>query len=197
LAAQLLYDVPVADCPMTTVQSSFRGTSRWQRLVVSLAARALKFSLGLGTVLLVGFHLVLLAGDVAGGHLLDPAVAMQWLAAAALAGVLLAFRYVGVPLLWGRRAAVLWLLVLVLHGVAQPPAGEHESASLPDPAGGLTLLFLPVVATGLAAVALARPRYAAARLARSAAQPLPAPPAISHPSLGFTLLLAPRPPPIA
>jgi len=75
-----------------------------------------------GVTLLVAFHAWLFAGRLAGGELMEPAVAARWLASAGLVAVLLGLRRAGVPLFHGRRALVFWVLVVLLHWTATPLA---------------------------------------------------------------------------
>jgi hypothetical protein len=75
-----------------------------------------------GVAFLVGFHGWLFAGRLAEGELLEPAVALRWLASAVLVAALEGLRRAGVPLVRGRRALVFWVLVLLLHWSATPLA---------------------------------------------------------------------------
>src|SRR5262245_61726983 len=114
---------------MVTTTASPRVDS-WNRWLPGIrAAAAVRMALRAGGLLLVGFHVALLLADLAGGRLFDPIVAGKWAAAAVLCCALAAFWRVGVPLLWGRKAAALWLLVLVLHVGVQTPVDENETAS--------------------------------------------------------------------
>jgi hypothetical protein len=85
-----------------------------------------RFALGVslvsafGVALLVGFHAWLLAQRLAEGRIAEPAVVLRWLAGLGLTAALIGLRRAGVPLLWGRKALVLWLLVLLLHWSATP-----------------------------------------------------------------------------
>ena len=150
-------------------------------------------SLGLAAAAtLAVLHASLLWDRVVQGRLSDPVVAVRWLAAVVLMGALLALRRRGVSLLWGRRALVFWLLVLLLHAGAvvpqeagSPLAPEQLLFVLPAAVGPASLLLL-LVATPLAcrtlpdpAVSLIRRRAGGAPARRS----------------GFLLTLAPRGPP--
>jgi len=91
----------------------------------------------LALTLLVGFHAWLLWMTLAGGRALEPQTAIRWVVAAM---VLVGFRALqrrGLSIFWGKRAIVLWLLVVVIHcHVAwggEPiavPAGIPEAVSL-------------------------------------------------------------------
>jgi hypothetical protein len=72
------------------------------------------------------FHISLLWDRLAGGQLLDPVVAARWLGAAALTAGLVALRRRGVSLVAGRRALVVWLLVVLLHWSATPGAAVAD-----------------------------------------------------------------------
>jgi hypothetical protein len=123
---------------------------------------------GLGLVAvasLVLLHVSILWARITQGRLAEPVVALRWVAAAVLLVALLALRRRGVPLLWGRRALVFWLLVLVLHagtGVPQESsprlAPEQLLFVLPAavaPACLLLVLLLPLVGAALAGPAMA------------------------------------------
>ena len=69
------------------------------------------------------FTLVLFWNQIGSGRLLDPAVAVRWGMGALLLVALTALRRAGVPVLWGRRALVVWVLVALLHCTAVP-AGD-------------------------------------------------------------------------
>ncbi|RPH37119.1 MAG: hypothetical protein EHM91_15420, partial [Planctomycetota bacterium] len=87
-----------------------------------LRARRLASSLGLAAVAsLVLLHASILWDRLANGRMSEPGVALRWLAAGVLVAALVALRRRGVSILWGRRALVLWLLVLLLHAGAAAP----------------------------------------------------------------------------
>jgi hypothetical protein len=156
--------------------------------------RALLSSLGLAVAAtLVVLHASLLWDRVVQGRLSDPVVALRWLAAVVLMGALLALRRRGVSLLWGRRALVFWLLVLLLHAGAAVPqdpgprlAPEQLLFVLPAAVGPACLLLL-LVATPLAGRAVPDPAVSWIRRATGDA------PARRG---GFLLALAPRAPPV-
>ena len=141
---------------------------------------------------LVLLHLSILWVRITQGRLGEPAVALRWAAAAVLLVALLALRRRGVPLLWGRRALVFWMLVLLLHAGTSVPldtgtrvAPEQLLFVAPAavaPAG----LLLVLLVTPLAGTAPAGPAVA---LAHGAAG------AVLARRRGFRLALASRPPP--
>jgi hypothetical protein len=84
--------------------------------VVSRVARQV---LGrLAAAVLIVFHTWLLWTQATLGTLLDPDVAFRWALAGLVLAAFWALRRLGVPLLWGRRAVVLWVLVIVIHAHA-------------------------------------------------------------------------------
>lgn len=98
------------------------------------------------SVLLIGFHAWLLWAHAASGRLFEPDVAVRWALGVGLFGAILSLRAIGVPALFGRRAAVLWVLVSVLHWHAM-------SARVPSPTDvGLGLPAEVVVATTAASL---------------------------------------------
>ena len=86
----------------------------------SNAGRALAAGLIAGLTL---YHGLLLGQRIADLTLLQPLVALRWGAAALLAIGLIQLQRSGVSLLWGRRALILWLLVLLLHAGSVPAVG--------------------------------------------------------------------------
>lgn len=148
--------------------------------------------------LVVLYHAVLLWQRVADLTLLEPVVAARWLATFFLLLGLFRLRHRGFPLIWGRKALVFWLLVVLLHVSFYGPLAEGVEASIDIQRAGL-MLALPATVVGvtLAAVCLALlVRFLGARAARPrrTCSPLEAP---DGPSLlaGWTLQLASRPPP--
>jgi hypothetical protein len=150
---------------------------------------------GLGLVAVAGLvllHVAILWARITQGRLGEPAIALRWAAAVVLLLALVALRRRGVSLLWGRRALVFWMLVLLLHAGTSLPA-EAGPRVAPErllfvvPAAvAPACLFLVLLVTPLAGAALAGPalllRHGAARAVR-ARRP------------GFRLALASRPPP--
>lgn len=130
---------------MTSCRSSNRiAGGRLRRLVaVSLWAAA---------GLLLIFHVWLFLGHLSDGRLLAPAVLVRWVAGAGLFGLLLWFRRMGVPLVWGRRALVLWVMVFFLHASAHAPSAPGATAP-GSPGASLVLVIVP---TAAAIVTLAR-----------------------------------------
>jgi hypothetical protein len=109
---------------------------------------------------LLVYHAGLLGTHVLDGRLLHPATSMRWFAGAFLLTGFLALRRLGVPLVWGRKAVVLWLLVVFLHGHAalSPPATGEEWAATQAPLGVLTteVIGILVVVFGVGLVAALR-----------------------------------------
>jgi hypothetical protein len=106
------------------------------------------------------FHASLLWSRLVDGQLFDPLVAVRWIGAAGLTAGLVALRRRGVSLVSGRRALVVWLLVVLLHWDATPAVavadGSQPSASelifvLPSTAAaalvGLGLLIATLAAS--------------------------------------------------
>jgi len=190
-------------CPQD--QLTVRGEGRSVRKVVSRQAsrdrrrgfdrrlRLLVSGLALVAVAtLVLLHVAVLWERVTQGRLSDPAVGLRWLAAAVLTVVLLTLRQRGVPLLWGRRALVFWLLVLLLHAGAAAPA---EPGLRADPVRLLFVVPVTVAPLGMLLVLIVaqlvrlvhdRPSASLARGVLDGAPTL---------RRGFLLGVAPRAPP--
>jgi len=150
----------------------------------------------LALTILVAFHAWLLWTHLVGGMALEPQIAVRWVVAAA---VLVGFRALqrhGLSLFWGKRAVVLWLLVMVIHCHAvwsgEPIAvelGVPETitvlAQLTVPAGTVLGLFF----VGLFAALLAR--------WTTAARPYEGPALVAGlPASGYLFSFSPRPPPL-
>ena len=101
---------------LTSVADAYRAPSR----LAQGARLALSASTALAAMALVAFHAALLWNQIGDGRLLDPAVATRWSVGVLLLGALAGLRRAGVPLLWGRRALVVWVLVALLHWTASP-----------------------------------------------------------------------------
>jgi len=157
------------------------------------AARLLLTRVGrTAALLLLGFHAWLLWQRLSGGSLLEPAIALRWAAALPMVAGLLLLRRYGASLFRGRRAAVLWLLVAVLHWSGAAPGTVDELSRAPH------WLFVPAAAAPLAlALGLLAAALGAARR-RRAVDPLgprPSPPSLTGFAAGFPLALHARPPP--
>lgn len=164
-----------------------RGTHPIQRVAGTAARVAL--------LLLVGHHAWLFGDRLFAGTFLDPMVAVRWAAGVALAFGFLWLRRCGLPLLCGRRAVVLWLLVALLHVHAAwaPPGPASEVSAREAAVLALQAVSAAAVALGfgllavLLRVRLRAPRPVAAWLADVW---LPSPASALSLSLA-----APRPPP--
>lgn len=165
-----------------------------------MAARNLRWVGGMGRIarmatlggvaFLIAFHGWLFAGRLLDGELLEPAVALRWMASVFLVAALLGLRRAGVPLVRGRRALVFWVSVLLLHWSATPMA-ERSLAT-----GELLIAAPGAVALATGAVLLlgaARRRRRAHRPPRLAG-PAAVPPHVPA-ARWLPLALAARPPP--
>lgn len=149
----------------------------------------------LATAVLVVFHLWLLWTHIVTGRLLEPDVLVRWAVAAVVAAALLALYRLHLSLFWGRRAVVLWLLVVLIHGHAawsgQTPSvlsdALPEAVAALMPVGAVaSALLLAVGAAGAGERRLAPP----SRLARVAVT------FVVGPCFGSCLPpFSPRPPP--
>ncbi len=187
----LLYLTASAERRSVNAMARRRVASRDEALTPRL--RSLVSGLGLAAVAsLVVLHVSILWARITQGRLGEPLIALRWGAAFVLLLALLALRRRGVPLLWGRRALVFWLLVLVLHagtGVPQdstPRVAPEQLLFVLPAAVAPACLLLVLLVTPLAGAALAGP---ASALAHGAAGDVPLR------RRGFRLALASRPPP--
>jgi hypothetical protein len=146
-------------------------------------------------VLLVGFHAVLFADQIARGALADPGLALRWVAAAGLAAAILELRRRGASLL-GRQAVAVWVLAALLHGPALTASATNADApALPEAI--VTVLQIVVAGTGVGLLLVSA--LALRRLARpvSVRFCLPRRRPISAEFVGLPPSFAPRPPPCA
>jgi hypothetical protein len=150
----------------------------------------------LAFALLVLFHVCLLWTHLVAGRAFEPGTALRWLVAA---GVLAGFRALsrrGLPLVFGRRAVALWLLVILIHCHAVW-TGDLITADLgvPETLHALSQLTGSISVLGALAVVLLV-TMAAAVLDACRALMVPAFVA-GVPSDGFAYRSSPRPPPRA
>lgn len=151
---------------------------------------------GSAVLALVVFHLRLFWQRLTDQSVLEPVVAAKWLITALLLSGLWRLRARGYRLLAGKRAAVFWLLALLLH-VQLPLA---PAADLTGPVELGWLFALPATASFGTAVALALGLTLAALLA-AAARPTGPTLTLNGRRLGRPLVrslpaVACRPPPI-
>lgn len=108
-------------------------------------------------VVLVAFHAWLLWTHATVGKLLEPDVAVRWGLAGLLGLAFWSLRRCGLPLFRGRRAVVLWMLVVLIHchAVWTGDAAEVHFA-LPQNVGDLAPAGVQVVAALTALLLLAR-----------------------------------------
>jgi hypothetical protein len=113
--------------------------------------RVLASLLAFTGIALAAFHAWLLTWRLADGQFTDPVVALRWILAGVLIASLVALRRAGVPVVFSRQGAIVWLLVALLHGYA----GTAPVASSPHEPDTTALLFvLPGATAGFAATAL-------------------------------------------
>ncbi len=84
-----------------------------------------------GTALVVAltlFHSQLLWQRIATLTLFEPLVALRWSAAALLLAGFVVLQRSGVSVIWGHKALILWLLVLLCHAGTMSPVGQQPLA---------------------------------------------------------------------
>ncbi len=97
--------------------------------------RALDVKRRLGRLLVLGlaaglalFHGQLLWQRIASFTLLDPLVAIRWAAATLILAGFVYLQLAGSSVLWGHKALILWLLVLLVHAGTVPAQGYQPLA---------------------------------------------------------------------
>ena len=151
----------------------------WRRLV------------GIGGFLLAAvvtvFHGRLLWQRLIDGSLLQPIVVARWALSALLVVALLRLWSKGLPILRGRRAGVVWMVVVLLHAFAPggslPAVGPVADGMLPAALALLTFLAIGLVGARAADVG-------ATRRATPRSQPRP-----GRSFAGWYRVLFSRPPP--
>ena len=146
---------------------------------------------------LVAFHAWLLWTHLVGGRPLELQNAVRWLVSL---GVLVGFRALrrrGVSLFWGKRAVVLWVLVVLLHCHAvwngQPVSLELGVTETLDLFAKLTAPLVLLAGLQLIAALLVRQSVLGPAWLAGGSSPH----AVGLLSPGFTVRFLPRPPPIA
>ena len=145
---------------------------------------------------LVAFHAWLVVSHLFGGRPFEPQTAVRWVVAV---GVLAGFRALsrlGLPLFFGRRAVVLWLLVILIHCQGVWNAGATSvQLGVPETVGALAQLIGSVSVLGTLLVALLATLVRAGHDGR---QVFAIPVVVAGvPSPGVFFRFAPRPPPLA
>ncbi len=164
-----------------------------------LASRLATCLSRLAILVLVAFHAVLLGVHALDGRLLDPGTSVRWVLGGLLLAGFLALRRLGLPVWWGRKAVVLWLLVVLLH--CQAAASNPQTADVwaSFPAAVVTVVADASLASvlallGLLGLVLRRSRPAGPLPRRDATPCVVAPALVSG---GFAVVTGPRPPPCA
>jgi hypothetical protein len=147
--------------------------------------------------ILLLFHAWLLWAHATSGKLFEADVALRWAIAGFLALGFWSLRRFGLPLFRGRRAVVLWLLVVLLHGHAiwTGDAGQVLPVTVPQAAVDLVPAGLQLAATLSAVLLVAWLTARAAATGLRSCQAAPRPRPFGLPVAVATLRFAPRPPP--
>jgi hypothetical protein len=161
-----------------------------------LARRVVHASGRLAFWALVTFHVGLFAVHVIQGRLFEPETAGRWIVAVLLLAGFRRLSHLGLPLVFGQRAVVLWLLVILLHCHAGWANGSASlDLAVPETLGALSQLTGSLTVLGALLVVLL---VALQRLRRDGRAALAAPVILAGlASPGFVFGFAPRPPPLA
>lgn len=149
---------------------------------------------------LLYLHSFLLAERLSDLSIFEPVVAVKWIASLLILAVLLKFRLAGIPLLKGRKALVVWMLVLLLHCQTSAPIGPEVSAEFAAQQNVWLIFLLPALVSIVVSLALSTGRVlksvrrsqsqrSAAILFRRRLSPRP------RLLAGFSLAILSRPPP--
>jgi hypothetical protein len=144
----------------------------------------------------VAFHGWLLALRIVERQAFEPATAGRWVLALLVIAGFRALGRRGLPIFSGRRAIVLWLLVVIIHvSAAWHGGGAVLANAIPE---SVTALAQLSIATAAGGVALLAALTAAARPRPGGRPALPVPAFIAGlPSTGLVFRFSPRPPPLA
>jgi hypothetical protein len=163
-----------------------------RRRIGAKIAAMLRRAVTTAVALLALFHLWLFAGQMWDGRALEPATALRWLVAGGLVVALAGLRRTGQPLVFGRRAAAIWLLAALLHA---PKALDRIQDLPPDTWIEVVSVGLAAAGAGLALLAVVAACRVRRRRGPGVAFLTLRPLAIGI-SPGFALACAARPPPI-
>jgi hypothetical protein len=194
--------------PSTGAHERLPGTSGQIRLGAMSAAggprpTSPRFSRYLAAVsrlslfLLLAFHAWRLVARALDGQLFEPGVTLRWAAGAALLAALVALRRLGFPLLHGRKAAVLWTLVFLLHchAAVAPPLTPSGRPMVPQTAEVIATYSAVPLLLLASALFLALAFRRASHTLRLIAHHAVGLGRIGSPALAHLACLAPRPPP--
>jgi hypothetical protein len=158
--------------------------------------RALRWIARSAGAALAGFHAWLFVSQLADGRLqADPALILRWAAALGLASALIWLGREGTSLV-SRRAIVIWLLAALLHGPSVS-ARTADLQTLPETAASLVLAtaVAGVLGVSLWALWLIAGLFPRRSFRQYVARPVLQ--AAARLDDGFSILVSPRPPPIA
>lgn len=160
-----------------------------------LAGRVVRAAGRLSFWALVTFHVGLLSVHVTQGRLLEPQTAGRWVVAVLLLAGFHRLSSLGLPLVFGQRAVVLWLLVILLHCHAGWANGSTSlDLAVPEALGALSQLAGPLTLLGALLVVLLIGRQ---RLWRDGRAAFASPVILGGlASPGVVFQFAPRPPPL-
>lgn len=111
----------------------------------SLLRQCCGYAVAVAITALVVFHASILYNHFLDGRLADPGVAFRWVIGGMLAAFLVAFRRMGIPLVHGRKALVVWVLVALLHVSAARTVTSPLLTVVPEDAA-IMLVVLPAAA---------------------------------------------------
>lgn len=151
----------------------------------------------LGLFILLAFHAWRLLIRALEGQLFEPGVALRWAAGVGLLAALAALRRLGLPILHGRKAAVLWTLVVLLHchAAVEPPLSPSGRPIVPQTAEVIATFSAAPLLLVASALLLALASRRASPALRLVAHDATGVGSIGAPALAHLTCLAPRPPP--
>jgi hypothetical protein len=178
---------------MTCAPDASRRSATRPEALVAAALRALG---GLLLAALAGFHVWLLGLHVVTGEAFEPTTAVRWALAALVLAGFRALNRRGLPLLVGRRAVGLWVLVVVIHAsAAWDGGGVAFGAAIPESAAAFAQVTAAATLVGaVIGATLAAPAGHDPAVRRGDAAPALV---AGLPSSGFAFSFSPRPPPLA
>lgn len=111
-------------------QPHLKGAARTSRRPSVMGRLGRFLATGLVAVLAL-LHSQLLWQRIASFTLFEPLVALRWGAAVLLLAGFVYLQRAGVSVIWGHKALVLWLLVLLCHAGAVAPVESHQPLAEP------------------------------------------------------------------
>lgn len=184
-----MIDLMATEAPLATDRASSRDAVRTRSSSDTIGRLGKLLATGMVAALVL-LHGQLLWQRIASLTLFEPLVALRWGVAALLSAAFVYLHRAGISVVWGHKALILWLLVLLCHAGMVAPAPDHQPLAEPG-----VLLALSLWGFALRAILGELDRLAGGIVPRFAyVRPAGRPPGPAR-ATAFLEPLSPRPPP--